>query len=150
LGLLVGGVENGTGAVMVAALREGLTKLGWIEGRNLTTDLHIGSADPDRVRDHAAELVSLAPDAIVTTPTAATKAVQQQTQTVPIVFLLGGDPVIDGVVRNIARPEANITGFSGFPPSIAGKWLELLKQVAPRLDRLAIIFNPEFARTGPI
>ena len=74
---------------------------------------------------------------------------QQQTQTIPIVFLLDGDPVVDGVVQNIARLEGNITGFSGFPPSIAGKWLELLKQVAPHLDRIAIIFNPEFARTGP-
>jgi putative ABC transport system substrate-binding protein len=124
------------------ALREGLTKLGWIEGRDLRFDVRFGVGDPDRIRAYAAELVGLAPDVIFASGGAATRALQQRTQTIPIVFS-GPDPVGAGLVQNITRPEANITGFSVLEPSIVGKWLELLKAVAPGLVRVAIIFNPE-------
>jgi putative ABC transport system substrate-binding protein len=150
IGCLIRGAENDRSLqVDVGALREGLAKLSWIEGRNLRFDLRFGADDLDRIRSYATELVSLAPDVIVTSGGAATRAVQRQTQTIPIIFTSGGDAVANGLVRNIARPEGNITGFSTSEPEIASKWLELLKEAAPRVTRVAIIFNPEVAFTGP-
>jgi hypothetical protein len=121
-----------------------LAKLGWIEGGNLRIDLRFAAAsDLDRIRAHAMELVSLDPDVIVTLNTVTTRAMQQQTRTIPIVFASGGGAEIGGVVRNISRPEGNITGMSVRYVSIAGKWLQLLKEAAPQLARVAMIFNPE-------
>jgi putative ABC transport system substrate-binding protein len=143
IAVLTGGAEGDPyQKPRLAALWEGLTKLGWAEGRNLRIDLRYGAGDLNRIRTYAAELVSLAPEVIVTSTTATTIAVQQQTKTIPIVFTSGGDPVAGGVVRNIARPEGNATGFSAiFENAIAGKWLELLKEAAPRLTRVALIFD---------
>jgi putative ABC transport system substrate-binding protein len=150
VGWLIGGAENDRARQAdLGALRESLARLGWIEGRNLRIDLRFAADDPDRTRAYAAELVGLAPDVIVTGGGPPTRAVQQQTQTIPIVFASGADAVAIGLVRNIARPEGNITGFSNREPSIAGKWLELLKEAAPRVTRVAIIFNPELVVTGP-
>jgi putative ABC transport system substrate-binding protein len=128
----------------LAALLDGLAKLGWVEGGNLRIDVRLAAGDPVRIRAHAAELVSLAPEVIVTSPTPATLAVQQQTKTIPIVFTSGGDPVLNGVVRSIARPEGNTTGFSALETSIAGKWLELFQEAAQRHSRVALLFNPDF------
>jgi putative ABC transport system substrate-binding protein len=127
-----------------AALGEGLAKLGWIDGRNLRIDLRV-VGEVDQMGAYAAELVSLRPDVIITSGGAATGMVSQQTQTIPIVFTAGGDPVVAGFVRNIDRPEGNITGFSNAEPSIAGKWLELLKEAAPHLARVGIAFNSVLA-----
>ncbi len=132
-----------------AALGEALTKLGWIDGRNLKVDLRFGAGDANRMRASAAELVALAPDVIVTSGAAATLALQQATQTIPLVFTGGGDAVINGLVQNIARPEGNTTGFSSSESTVGGKWLELLKEAAPGLARVAIVFNPELARASP-
>jgi putative tryptophan/tyrosine transport system substrate-binding protein len=143
IGMLVGLAENERDdQANLSALREGLAKLGWIEGRNMRIDVRFGAGEPDRIRAYAAELVDLAPDVIFANGGAAASALQQRTQTIPIVFR-GPDPVGAGLVQNITRPEGNITGFSVFEPSIVGKWLELLKEAAPRLTRVAIIFNPE-------
>ncbi|HEY4405782.1 MAG TPA: ABC transporter substrate-binding protein [Xanthobacteraceae bacterium] len=150
LGVLAGGAENDPGSpAATAALWEGLAKLGWIEGRNLRIDFRFGAGELDRIRADAAELVSLAPDVIVANSAAATKAAQQQTQTIPIVFTAGGDAAVNGLVRNIARPEGNTTGFTTSEPSAAGKSLGLLKEAAPHLTRVAIVFNPELAQTAP-
>ena len=146
VGVLSIGLENDP---VLAAFRDGLAKLGWIEGRNLRIDCRFGADNPDRIRASAAELVHIAPDVIVSSGGVATRAVQQWTQTIPIVFVGGGDPAVGGLVQSIARPEGNITGFSAFEPSIAGKWLELLKEAAPRLTRVALLFNPELRVTGP-
>jgi putative tryptophan/tyrosine transport system substrate-binding protein len=133
----------------LAALREGVAKLGWTEGRNLRIDVRFAAGDLGRIYAYAGELVSLAPDVIVVSAaTVGTRAVQQATQTIPIVFLGGGDPVVNGVVRSIARPEGNTTGFSSIENSIAGKWLELLKEAMPHLTRMALIFNSELLSTG--
>lgn len=131
------------------ALREGLVKFGWIEGRNLKIDERFTGADANRMRTYAAELVSLAPDVIVTPSAAPTRALQQATQSIPIVFTGGGDAAAISLVRDIARPEGNTTGFSSSEPTTAGKRLELLKEAAPRLSRVAIVFNPELAPTAP-
>jgi putative ABC transport system substrate-binding protein len=132
----------------VAALRDGLAKLGWIEGRNLRIDLRFTAGDPDRMRAYAVQLVSLAPDVIVTSSVSVTKAMQQQTQTIPIVMAGGGDPVGNGVLQNISRPEGNTTGFATALDSLGGKWLELIKEAAPRITRVAVVFNPQTVAPG--
>jgi putative tryptophan/tyrosine transport system substrate-binding protein len=124
IGLLTSTTENELGQGQIAAFRDGLAKLGWIEGRNLRIDLRFTGNDVDRSRAYAAELVSLAPDAIFTNGGVTTRAVQQQTQTIPIVFAAAGDVLINGIVKNIARPENNTTGVTNIYSSVAGKWLE--------------------------
>jgi len=150
IGWLIAAAENDLGVRATrAAFQKELAKLGWIEGRNLRTEVRFGVGDPDRLYAYAAELVGLVPDVIVTNGGAPTRALQERTQTIPIVFTGGPDAVAAGLVRNISRPEGNATGFSGRPPSILGKSLELLKEAAPRLARVAIIFIPELAAAGP-
>jgi putative ABC transport system substrate-binding protein len=127
----------------LTALVRGLQDLGWAEGRNLRIDLRTGGSDLNRINATAAELVQLAPDVLVVTSTPATRALQRQTQTTPIVFVGAGDPVSSGMLGNIARPEGNVTGFSNFEPSLGGKWLALLKEAAPHVTRVALIFDPD-------
>jgi putative ABC transport system substrate-binding protein len=149
IGVLIAGGANDRGAQSnLAALREGLASLGWIEGRNLRMDVRFGADDPDYIRASAADLVGLGPDVMVTN-SSTTRAVQQLTQTIPIVITRGGDPVANGLLQNITRPEGNITGFISGEPSMAGKCLELLKEAALRVTRVAIIFNPDLGPTAP-
>jgi ABC-type uncharacterized transport system substrate-binding protein len=131
----------------LAALWEGLAKLGWTEGRNLRIELRFTAGDVGRLRAAAAELARLALDAIVLggANLTAINVIQQENVAVPIIFAEGPDPVAYGVVQNLARPEGNATGFANFEPSIGGKWLELLKEAVPRLARVASLFNPELA-----
>jgi putative ABC transport system substrate-binding protein len=126
----------------LAALRGGLAKLGWVEGRNLRIDLRFTGNDPDRIRAYAAELISLAPEVIVTGGGATTRGMREATQTIPIVFTAGNDPVSNGLLQNIARPEGNTTGFTSTVDSLIGKWMGLLKEVAPHMTRVALIFVP--------
>lgn len=134
----------------LATLWEGLAKLGWAEGRNLRIDIRYAAGDVRLVRAFAAELVSLAPEVILTNQTPATIALQQQTKAIPIIFTAAGDPVASGLVRSIARPEGNTTGFTVIESSIAGKWLELLKEAAPQLTRVALLFHTELSsRVAP-
>jgi putative tryptophan/tyrosine transport system substrate-binding protein len=146
LGVASGFTEaDGVGQAYVAALKEGLAKLGWLEGRNLRVDIRWGGADPTLAHTYAAELVSLAPDVIVTVGGTMTRAVKQQTKTIPIVFALVGDPSTNSIVANIARPEGNLTGITNIYNTIAGKWLELLNEAAPSLKRVGLIYNPGLA-----
>jgi putative ABC transport system substrate-binding protein len=130
-----------------AALRQGLAQFGWIEGRNLRIDVYQGPLE--QIDDRAAELVRSAPDVIIAWGTAATGAVQQRTRIIPIVFLLFGDAMANGTVNNVARPEGNATGFSNLFSSIGGKWVELLKEVAPQISRIAVVSNPSYERSPP-
>jgi putative ABC transport system substrate-binding protein len=127
--------ENG------AALREGLARLGWVEGRNLLIELRVGEADSARLRVYAEELVRFTPDVIFASGNVAARALQQQTQIIPIVFV-GAGGVVEGntTVRNITHPEGNLTGFANKDEAIEGKWLELLKEVAPRVARVDFIY----------
>jgi putative ABC transport system substrate-binding protein len=134
--------------VQQGALREGLAKLGWIEGRNVRFDLRFSADDPDRLRAHADELVRLAPDVIAVGSLPATRALLQRTRTIPIVFTNVGDPLAGGLLKNIPRPEGNATGITSLFQSIAGKWLELLKEAAPRTARVALIFTPNIVDGG--
>jgi putative ABC transport system substrate-binding protein len=127
---------------LVAAFARGLQELGWIEGRNIQIDYRWGGGDLDRVRRYAAELVALAPDVILVTSGSALAALQNATRTVPIVFASVSDPVGAGYVASLARPGGNTTGFTLFEYSISGKWLELLKQIAPAMTRAAVIRDP--------
>jgi putative ABC transport system substrate-binding protein len=127
---------------LMAAFVRGLQELGWIEGRNIQIDYRWGGGDLDRIRRYAAELVALAPDVILVTSGSALAALQNATRTVPIVFASVSDPVGAGYVASLARPGGNTTGFALFEYSISGKWLELLKQIAPGMTRAAVIRDP--------
>jgi putative ABC transport system substrate-binding protein len=127
----------------LAAFREGLARFGWLEGRNLRMDIRFVGSDPQRVRAYAAELVNLAPDLIVTSSGATVRESQHLTQTIPIVITGGGDPGISGFVTNIAHPEGNTTGITNLYASIGGKWVELLKQAYPKLERVGLLDNPK-------
>jgi putative ABC transport system substrate-binding protein len=127
----------------VAALRDGLANLGWVEARNLRIDLRFGGGDAVRIRAFAGELVTLVPEVIVTNGVEAILALQQQTQTIPIVITGVGDPVANGIVKSLARPEGNTTGVTNLFSSIGGKWLELLKEAAPQVERVALIYNAQ-------
>src|SRR6516164_7252707 len=121
-----------------------LAGLGWTDGRDVQTDLRSGGGDANRMRALAQALVGLQPDIIVTDGIAATAAVQRETRTIPIVFATVGDPVASGIVPRLNQPGGNITGFAILEPTLAGKWLELLSEIAPGLKRAAIMFNPDF------
>jgi putative ABC transport system substrate-binding protein len=124
----------------VAVFREALAKHGWIEGPNLLIDLRFGDGDVNGIRAQAAELVKLTPEVIVTYSGTATRAVQPQTQTIPIVVAMSGNNTFQGAsAANIARPQGNVTGFAVLYPSIAGKWLQFLKEIAPNLSRVAVV-----------
>jgi putative ABC transport system substrate-binding protein len=114
-----------------------------MDGRNLHTDFRFIGIDTNRANEAATEVISLAPDVVVVNGTPALRAAQRQTQRIPIVFVMVGDPVASGLVENLVRPDGNATGFSNFYPSIGGKWLQLLKEAAPHIARVAIIFQPE-------
>src|SRR6266705_3190857 len=125
------------------ATREVLAKLGWVEGRNVRFDIRLSASDPDRRRRYADELVRLAPDVIAVAGGTTAQALLQRTRTIPVVFTSVGDPVAIGLLKNIARPEGNATGLAGQYQSLGGKWLELLKEAAPRTSRVALIFAAE-------
>jgi putative ABC transport system substrate-binding protein len=131
----------------VKVLREELKKLGWTEGGNLQLDVRFGGGDFNRTRANAAELVNLTPDAILAITGAAVDAARQQTKTIPIVQV-AGDSYERGVVQNIAHPEGNITGFSGTFASLGGRWLELLKEAAPNISRVAYLRRPQSESYG--
>jgi putative ABC transport system substrate-binding protein len=127
----------------VAAFRAGLEKLGWTEGRNIRIDFRWGALDDAEARERSAkELIALQPDLILTQNTPPTASMLKQTRTIPVVFVIVADPVGSGFVESLARPGANATGFTIMEPTIAGKWLELLKEIAPRISRAAFLFNP--------
>jgi putative ABC transport system substrate-binding protein len=125
--------------VRIAAFQQGLRELGWTEHRNLLIDYRWAAGNPDRIRSYAAELVALAPDVILAEASSTVGALLQITRTVPIVFSTIADPVGAGFVDSLARPGGNVTGFILFEYGIAGKWLGLLKQIAPTVKRAAVI-----------
>jgi putative ABC transport system substrate-binding protein len=146
IGVLIGTDETDPlGKPRLAAFTQALTDLGWTDGRNIRIELRWGSGDNNRIRPLARELVDFQPDVILTGGTPATAAFQRETQTIPIVFANVGDPVASGIVGRLDRPSGNVTGFANLEPSLGGKWLELLSEIAPGLNRVAIMFNPDTA-----
>jgi putative ABC transport system substrate-binding protein len=146
IGVLVSGEENDPlPKTMVSAFIQALAGLGWTDGRNVRVDIRWVGGDINRMRPLAQELVGLQPDIILANSTPTTIA-QRETRTIPIVFATVGDPVASGIVARLDRPSGNVTGFGGLEPSLGGKWLELLSEIAPDgLKRAAIMFNPDAA-----
>jgi putative ABC transport system substrate-binding protein len=146
IGVLIPPAEKDPeGQAWVAAFRQGLEKLGWTDGHNIQIETRWGVADANSMQRVTKELVELQPDLILTNNTPTVRLLLQQTRTVPIVFVNLVDPVGSGFVASLARPGANVTGFAIIEGSMAGKWLELLKQVAPHVTRVAFLFNPATA-----
>jgi putative tryptophan/tyrosine transport system substrate-binding protein len=146
VGVLMGWAENDSDAqAWVAAFREGLQKLGWTEGHNIRIDTRWAAADVASMKRFAKELVALQPDLILSHTTPTTTALLQQTRTIPIVFATPSDPVGSGFVESLARPGGNATGFATNEGSLGGKWPELLKEIAPRVARVTMLFNPATA-----
>ena len=133
------------GQSSVAAFREELRKLGWIEGRNCEIEIRWAAADIELMKRFAKELVTLQPDLILTSSTPATAAMLQQTRTIPIIFVIVADPVGSGFVASLPQPGGNATGFTPIVRSLGGKWVELLKEIAPRVARVTLLFNPPTA-----
>jgi putative ABC transport system substrate-binding protein len=129
----------------LSAFTQALADLGWTDGRNVRMDLRNAGDDINRIPVLAQELIGLQPDIIVTTSTPATAALQRETRTIPIVFVSVSDPVAQRIVARLNRPGGNITGFANYEASIAGKWVELLSEIAAGLKRAAIMFNPDTA-----
>jgi putative ABC transport system substrate-binding protein len=146
IGILMGWAEIDSEAQSwLAAFREELQKLGWTEGRNIEMEIRWAAGDVESMKRFAKELVALQPDLIVTGSTPATAAMLQQTRTIPVIFVLVGDPVGSGFVTSLARPGGNATGFTPIEESLGGKWVEVLRDIAPRVSRVALVFNPPTA-----
>jgi putative ABC transport system substrate-binding protein len=146
--LMLRAEDDPEGQAGVAAFVQTLQSLGWTTGRNVQIDIRWGVADAASSRRYAAEMVALAPDVILTGASAATAAVQEATRTLPIVFVGVTDPVGAGYVASLARPGGNATGFTFIEYGMSGKWLELLKEIAPRVTRVAVLRDPSLA-AGP-
>ena len=133
------------GRSRVSAFQEALREAGWVEGRNIRIDYRWAGGDSDRIRGYAAEIVGLAPEAILGASTPVLAALRNETKTIPIVFTGVSDPVGVGFVASLARPGGNLTGFANFEPEMGGKWLQELKEVAPSVNRVAFILNRQNA-----
>jgi putative tryptophan/tyrosine transport system substrate-binding protein len=131
--------DDAEGQARLAAFVQDLQQLGWTDGRNVRIDYRWAAGDARLFHRYAEELLALAPDVILASATPSVQALQQATRTVPIVFAMVGDPVGMGVVASLARPGGNITGFTNFEFGFGAKWVELLKEIAPRVTRVAVL-----------
>ena len=146
IGILMGWAESDPAVKSyVAAFRGALAKLGWTDNTKLQIELRWSAGDPDKINSFAKELVDLRPDAILSSTTPVFTALARETRTIPIVFTAVADPIGGGFAASFAHPGGNVTGFTGNDPAIGGKWMELLKEIAPRTVRTAILFNPTTA-----
>jgi putative ABC transport system substrate-binding protein len=133
------------GQASVTAFARALGHFGWVEGKNIRIDYRFAAGDPTLYKSYAAELVGLSPDVLLAGASLAIAALRQQTRTIPIVFVNVSDPVGQGFVESLARPGGNITGFTAYDAPLMGKWLQLLKEIAPSVTRVVVIFNPDTA-----
>jgi putative ABC transport system substrate-binding protein len=148
IAVLMGLADDPEGQARIAAFRRGLHDLRWEEGRNVRIDIRWGAGDAGKIDAYASELVDLRPDIILATNTPTARALKQATKSTPIVFAGLSDPIGDGIVESLSRPAGNITGFTGFNAETGGKWLELLKEIAPATKQVTAIFNPKTATHG--
>src|SRR5262245_172235 len=147
IGVLGGFAEsNREGQERAAAFRDGLKQLGWVEGHNIQIDIRWATpGDTELIRRLAKELIALQPDLILSSSTPTTAALLNETRTIPIIFANISDPLGSGFIASYPRPGGNVTGFTNMEPTMAGKWLELLKESAPSMTRVAMLFNPATA-----
>jgi putative ABC transport system substrate-binding protein len=149
IGVVMAYAENDPNAQMqVAAFREEMQKFGWFEGNNLQIDFRYAADDPARIRALAIELLSKSPDLMVSNSNFVTAILQSEVRTIPLVFVSVSDPEGSGFVTNLARPTGNVTGFANFQPSMGGKWLEMLRQIAPTVNRVGLMLHPEPPNVG--
>jgi putative tryptophan/tyrosine transport system substrate-binding protein len=145
IGVLMGFADDPEALARVTAFRQGLEALGWTEGRNIRVEYRFAGGDDARVQAYVAELVNSMPDIIVAHSSPAVAALKQATTTIPIVFAVVNEPVSQGFVASLAQPGGNITGFSFIELTMVGKWLELIKELAPSVRQVALMFNPQTA-----
>jgi putative ABC transport system substrate-binding protein len=145
IAVLMGTAEDSDGKARLAAFQQGLQDLNWVENRNVSYAVRWGAGNADRTKAFATELVGLAPDVILATNTLTARALKQATDKIPIVFAGLADPIADGIVASLSSPRGNITGFTSFNAEIAGKWLQLLKEISPGIERVVVIYNPDTA-----
>src|SRR5215467_11705770 len=136
--------------VLLTAFKQRLHELGWIEGRNIRFEYRFTDQDAERIRTAAEELVAFGPDVIVAWSNTTVVTLQKATQTIPIVFAGASDPVESGFVTNLSRPGGNITGFQNFEAEIGGKWLDLLKEIARAVRRVAFVYSPNISANAAI
>jgi putative ABC transport system substrate-binding protein len=150
IGILMSVVpDDPSGDADIAAFRQGLDELGWIDGRNIHVHLRFPGGDLERIRALAKDLVDLKPDVLLSRSTPATMALRRETDVIPIIFVNIAELVVEsGLAQTLARPGGNVTGFTNFESSIGGKWLQLLKEVDPRISRIGMIYNPQTAPFG--
>jgi len=148
LGILMGSAETDGMKVLVRAFLQQLRELGWTVGQNLTIDYRWADSDMGRIATYAAELVRLNPDVILSQSTPETKALRHETTSIPVVFVTVTDPVETGLVASLSRPGGNITGTTHFEVSIGGKWIEILREIAPHLTRVTAIVDPDTPHEG--
>ena len=146
VGMLVGAAEGDAEAERwVHAFLQAMEALGWKRGNNVQIDIRWGASNLDRMGQLAKELVALQPDLIQVSTTPATAAILRETHTIPVVFTVVSDPIGSGFVSNLSHPGGNVTGFINIEASLGGKWVQLLKEIAPQLSSVAVLFNPDTA-----
>jgi putative tryptophan/tyrosine transport system substrate-binding protein len=146
IGVLMGFAENDPNAQgLVAALRTGLAGLGWVEGGNLRIELRWAAGDPEKIKTYTKELVALRPDALLGQITPVLRALASETSDIPIVFAVVSDPIGGGWATSVTRPGGNVTGFTDAEPAMGGKWVQILKELAPSTQSAALLFNPATA-----
>jgi putative ABC transport system substrate-binding protein len=148
IGVLMTTADDREGQRRLSAFRQGLEKRGWAEGKNISIEVNWAVSDVERARSVVNALIGRAPDLILTSGTSATSALHRAKAAIPIVFTVVSEPVEEGFVQSLAHPGGNMTGFSNLEPSLGGKWVELLKEIAPSVTRAAILFNPQTAPTA--
>ncbi len=142
VGVLVGIGDDTEGEKRIGAFEKKLGELGWLPGKNLEIDIRWAAGRPEKIKSYAAEFASRPPDVILATSTPVTAALHEAIASTPIVFVVVTDPVGNGFVTNLRRPGGNITGFTNFEVSMGGKWIETLKEIAPPVTRIGVMFNP--------
>jgi len=145
IGVMMGSGENPIAQSMLDAFKQELAALGWIEDRNLRIDYRWAAADVNRAGEFAKQLVALQPKVILSSTTPVTAALHRETKTIPLVFVIVSDPIGSGFVESLPRPGGNVTGFVNLEASLVEKWLELLKEIAPSVTRVGVMFNPKTA-----
>jgi putative ABC transport system substrate-binding protein len=143
IGVLMGIANDAEGQARVTAFRQGLQELGWVEGRNIRFDYRWGAGSPDNIRADATQLIDLESNVILGNSTIVARVLKQVTHSIPIVFVQVADPVRDGIVTSLAHPGGNVTGFTSFEYTMGGKWLETLKEVAPRVTNVVLMHHPD-------
>jgi putative ABC transport system substrate-binding protein len=145
IGVLTGIADDAEAKARYAAFRQELQRLGWVDGQNVRIEARFGEGDTARIRKYAAELIALSPDVILSTGGTSTEQLLQATRTIPVVFAIVPDPVGSGFVESLAEPGGNATGLSQFEYSLSAKWPELLKEIAPDVKRVAVMWDPTIA-----